>query len=372
MNKLRGYRVRHTLLLLTGLLGLLFLRPALADQSCYINSSAAGAYFVGDSPQLVLNPTKVSTPTDLGANYTFVVQFRGSDPVACKTEFGKNNAVHFINAAGANLDSKYTTSDGNALIKTGVPGIDYSLELTCSVSDGCGSSGDHANLSLFLKGSDGTDNVFASSSDGYPWGNADSQWRLKMVMWVTPDFVPQKGVPTGASLDGTLARFQIGPSSQPLITFSSMASTLSFTVPASSCSLGVAQGDNVSNNNVALGDYYLKDIEQDQTQTIPFSLTLENCYTPRLSIQMTSGWIASDPALLGKSSGSATGVGVSVINTDKSVNMKPDGSTGAVYERTSDWSNQESLNFSAQVKKDGQTIKAGDFNTAATFTLSYE
>ncbi len=359
----------RTLLLL---LGLFILRPALADQSCFINTSAEGTYIVGDSPQLVLNPTKVTTPTELGASYTFIIQFRGTNPVGCKSAEPWDNSVHFINAAGASLDSKYTTPEGNALIKTSVPGIDYSLELICSTSDGCGSGSAHPNLSLFLKGSDGTDNVFPSSSDGFPWESSDTQWRLKMVLWVTPDFKPQEGVPTGGSLNGTLARFQIGPSSQPIITFVSIASTLTFTVPASSCSLGVAQGDSVTNNNVALGDYFASEVRQDQTQVYPFSLTLENCYTPKLSVKMTSAYISPDSALLGKSSGSAAGVGVNVINTDKNINMKPDGSTSAVYDRTNDWSSQESLNFSAQLKRDGQTIKAGDFNAAATFMLNYE
>lgn len=364
--------MRKTLRVILGLLALLLLRPALADQSCYINSGSAGTYTVGNSPLLVLHPTRVSAPTDLGASYTFVIQFRGSNPVGCKAQSPWDNAVHFINAAGANLDSKYTTSDGNALLKTTVPGIDYSLELICSTSDGCGNGGDHANLSLFLKGSDGTDNVFPSNSNGFPWESADSQWRLKMVMWATPDFEPQNGVPDGGTLSGTMARFQIGTSNQPVITFTSVTPTISFTVPTSSCSLGVAQGDSVTNNNVALGDYYASEVKQDQTRTIPFSLTLENCYTPKLSIKMTSAFIASNTALLGKSSGSADGVGVNIINTDKNVNMRPDGSTSAVYDRASDWSNLESLNFSAQLKKDEETIKAGDFNAAATFMLSYE
>ncbi|MEG1209893.1 MAG: fimbrial protein [Leclercia sp.] len=364
--------MRQTLVFIVGLFALFILRPALADQSCYINTEAEGGYVVGDSPQMVLNPTKVSTPTSLGASYTFVITFRGINPIGCKVWEPFDNSVHFINAAGSQLDTKYTTSDGNALIKTDVPGIDYSLELICSTSNGCGSSSDHGNLSLFLKGSEGTDNVFPSDSSGFPWESADLQWRLRMVMWVTPDFVPQKGVPTGASLSGTLARFQIGASTQPIITFSSVNSTLSFSVPASSCALGMAQGDSVSNNNVALGDYYASDIPADNTRVIPFSLTLENCYTPKLSVKMISSYISPDTTLLGKSSGSATGVGVSIINTDKNVNMKPDGSTSAVYNRTSDWSNQESLSFSAQLKKDGQTIKAGDFNAAATFLLDYE
>jgi len=360
------------LILIAGLVALLLIRPAMADMSCYINSDAAGAYAVGNSPLLVLNPGRVTTPTSLGATYTFVIPLRGSNPVGCKMQEPWDNSVHFITDAGSSLDTGFATPEGNALIKTTIPGIDFTLELTCYTSDGCGNSGDHPDLSLFLKSGNGSDNVFPSIGDGYPWESANSQWRLKMTMWITPDFRPQKGVPSGFSLNGTLARFQIGPASQPQITFTSSASTLSFSVPASSCALGVAQGSSVTNNDVALGDYFLSDVKQALTREIPFSLSLESCYTPKLSVKMTTAWPSTDNELLGKSSGSASGMGVKVTNTDQNLSMMPDGSNSAVYDRNSDWSAQQSLNFSAQLKTDGQPLKAGDFNAAATFTLDYE
>lgn len=364
--------MRRSLFYLAGLVMLLLFRPALADQSCYINTVAQGNYAVGNSPLLVLNPGTVSTPTNLNVLYTYTITFRGSDPIGCKMLAPWDNSVHFMTNAGANLDTRYTTPEGNALIKTNVPGIDFTLELTCYASDGCGLSSSHGDLSLFLKAGNGSDNIFPSNDSGYPWEEADSQWRLKMTLWVTPDFKPQKGVPTGASLSGSMATFQIGASTQPTIVFDSTASTLNFSVPASSCGLGVAQGDAVAHNNVALGDYFLSDVAKDLTQVIPFSITLENCYTAKLEIKATSAFISANSDLLGQSSGSASGMGVKVVNTDTGITMKPDGSTSAVYDRTRDLSAQESLNFSAQLQRDGQPLKAGDFNAAATFLLDYE
>ncbi|MDK4744974.1 hypothetical protein QOY93_06260 [Leclercia adecarboxylata] len=69
--------MRALLILLAGLFVLLLTRPALADMSCYINEDAAGAYAVGNSPLMVLDPGKVTTPTRLNATYTFVIPFRG-------------------------------------------------------------------------------------------------------------------------------------------------------------------------------------------------------------------------------------------------------------------------------------------------------
>lgn len=363
--------MRRSLIFLAGLVMLLLFRPALADQSCYINTVAQGDYAVGNSPLLVLNPGEVSTPTNLNVVYTYTIVFRGSNPIGCKSLEPWDNSVHFITNAGSNLDT-WTTPEGYALLKTSVPGIDYTLELTCYASDGCGRSSDHGDLSLYLKGGNGSDNVFPSNSEGFPWENADTQWRLKMTMWVTPAFKPKKGVPAGTSLNGTMATFQIGASTQPTIVFTSTTSTLNFSVPASTCGLGVAQGDAVTNNNIALGDYFLSDVAKDATRTIPFAITLEECHTAKLEIKMTSAWVSPDSYLIGKSSGSASGMGVKVINTDKSITLKPDGSTSAVYDRSSDESSQESLNFSAQLQRDGQPLKAGDFNAAATFMLDYE
>lgn len=345
-------------------------RPALADQSCYIESNNAGTYTTGSSSLLNLSTNKVSTPTSLDVTSTYVIQFITSNPIGCKNWNPYDNTVHFTNAAGNLLDTQYTTPEGNALLKTTVPGIDYTVELMCYVSEGCGSS--HPTVDLYLKGGNGTDNTVPSQSSGAPYADADSQWKLKFTLWITPQFKPQKGINTGNSLAGTIAYFQIGTSSQPKIIFSATTSTLKFTVPASSCSFGVAQGDTVSGNNVALGDYWIDDIKNNNTPVIPFSISLASCYTPKLKVKMTSAFVSPDQSMLGLSSGSAAGVAVRIINTDTSSVMIPNSETSIDIDRSSDWSSLENLHFSAQLLADGGAIKAGDFNAAATFLMDYE
>ena len=343
---------------------------AFADQSCFIHSTDSGTYTTGSSPLLTLSPDHVSSVTALNASYTYVIQFITDDPIGCKNWYPADNTVHFYNYSGNLQDTKYFTPDGNALIRTSIPGIDYTVQLMCYVSDGCGSS--HPTVDLYLKGTNGTDNKVPSQSSGEPYTKADNQWKLKFTLWVTPEFKPQKGINTGYSLPGTIAHFQIGPSSQGLIIFTATTSTLQFTVPPSSCSFGVAQGNTVSGNNIALGDYWINDIKNNNTPVIPFSISLAGCYTPKLKVKMTSAFVSSDQSMLGLSSGSASGVAVRIINTDTSSVMLPNSQTSTDLDRSSDWSSQADIHFSAQLLPDGGAIKAGDFNAAATFLMDYE
>jgi P pilus assembly protein, pilin FimA len=345
-------------------------RPVFADQSCYIHSTNKGTYTTGSSPLLNLTTNQVSAPTNLGVSYTWLIQFITNDPVGCKNWTPYDNTVHFINMAGSNLDQNYSTPEGNALIKTTVKGIDYTVELVCLVSDGCGSS--HPAIDLFIKGANGTDNTVPSQSGNPPYTDCDSQWKLKFTLWVTPEFKPQKGLNMGTAIPGDLAEFRIGPTSQASIYFTSTTSTLQFTVPASSCSFGVAQGNTVSGNNVSLGDYWINDVKNGNTPAIPFAITLQNCYTPKLTISMTSPYVSSDKLKLGKSSGSADGVGVKIMNTDQSVLVIPNSAEPIVYDRSNDWSSLANLNFTAQLLTAGGTLKAGSFNAVATFQMDYE
>lgn len=367
---MKNVSFRPLLMLLLLTLAALLSRPVFADQSCYINSTNGGTYTTGSSPLLNLSTKHVTTPTSLGAGYTWIIQFLTNDPIGCEDLTPYDNTIHFINSAGSNLDDNYTTPEGYALLKTTIPGIDYTVELVCLVSDGCGTS--HPAIDLFLKGKNGMDSKFPSQSGNPPYTDADSQWKLKFEMWVTPEFTPQKGINMGNALPGTIADFRIGSPSQATIVFNATASTLTFTVPASSCSFGVAQGNSVSGNNVSLGDYWINDVKNGNTPVVPFAISLENCNTPKLMIKMTSPYVTGNKSMLGKSSGTASGVGLKIRDTDLNSPMIPNSSTSTDYDRSDDWSSMANLNFSAQLLTTGEPLQAGDFNAIATFQMDYE
>lgn len=79
-KKMKNVSFRPLLMLLLLTLAALLSRPVFADQSCYINSTNGGTYTTGSSPLLNLSTKHVTTPTSLGAGYTWVIQFLTNDP----------------------------------------------------------------------------------------------------------------------------------------------------------------------------------------------------------------------------------------------------------------------------------------------------
>lgn len=354
---------------LVGLLSLIIIKPALADQSCYINSGSAGIYTVPNDPTNPnLNMGIIDGQIDFveevaGGEYDYDIIFRGSNPIGCKSAAPWDNSVHVITDSSL-LDTKYTGPGGRALFKTSVPGIVYGVTLWCSSADNCGSN--HDTLQLEYPAGGGNENVFPSQG-GFTWEGADSNWTLRIDYFRTPDFKPEKGISTGHSLAGTIGQFRIGPSGQPVITFAMTDSTLNFRIPDLTCSIQLQNGSNIVN----LGDYFVSDIKKNSTQAVPFSFSTQSCYASRLTVKMVSGYPSSVTGLLAKSGGSASGVAVKIMNTDHNVQMMPDGSVSVSDIRDS-WGANTSYNYSAQVVPDGSAINSGDFQTAATFSITYE
>ncbi len=103
---------------------------ALANE-CYIERNAEGPY------EMVINPNPFSIPTRMVtapeeiafATWDVHIDLRG-DKIGCKSLGSDTSSVHFVNYADANLLSTYTTTNGFALLKTTVPGVVYSVELS--------------------------------------------------------------------------------------------------------------------------------------------------------------------------------------------------------------------------------------------------
>ncbi|WP_164989103.1 fimbrial protein [Enterobacter ludwigii] len=360
--------MKKIILALAGLLSLFIIKPTLADQSCYINSSAAGIYTVPNDPitrnlNASIYDGPVSQVEGTTGTYDYTIPFRGSNPIGCKSASPWDNSVHVITDSSL-LDTKYVGPSGQALFKTSVPGIVYSATLWCAEQSGCGSN--HDNVQLLYPAGGGNENVYPSQS-GFTWESADTGWSLRLDYFRTPDFHPEKGVSTGHSIAGTIGQFRIGPAGQPVITFTVTDSTLNFYIPDLTCSIQLQGGSN----NVSLGDYFVSDIKKNSTQAVPFSFSTQNCYATRLTVKMVSGYPSSVSGLLAKSAGSASGVAVKIMNTDHDVQMKPDGSV-SVSDIRNQWGANTSYNYSAQVVPDGSAVKSGDFKTAATFSITYE
>lgn len=164
---------------------------ALANE-CYIESNAEGPY------DMVINPTPfsiqtrmVDAPEEIAfATWDSHINLRG-DKIGCKSLGSNTSSVHFLNTADASLLSTYTTSRGDALLKTTVPGIVYSVELVCK---SCGAA---EELDLYLPAQSGADNHTDNASAKWAYEYSDDSWYLRFRFFWTPEFKPQTGVSEG-------------------------------------------------------------------------------------------------------------------------------------------------------------------------------
>ncbi|MCV5289741.1 type 1 fimbrial protein, partial [Escherichia coli] len=69
------------------------------------------------------------------------------------------------------------------------------------------------------------------------------------------------------------------------------------------------------------------------TREVPFSIRGEYCYASKITVKLTAANAATDKNLVGKTTGSATGVAVKVNSTynDSKVLLKPDGVASIDY-----------------------------------------
>ncbi|HBA5911573.1 fimbrial protein [Escherichia coli] len=345
---------------------------ALANE-CYIERNAEGPY------DMVITPTPFSIQTRMVpapeeisfATWDVHIDLRG-DKIGCKSLGSDTSSVHFINYADADLLSTYTTAKGFALLKTTVPGIVYSVELVCR---NCGAA---EELDLYLLGPSGADNHTGNAGNKWAYEYSDDSWYLRFRFFWTPEFKPQNGVSEGYAKPGKIASWYIGNNEQPWINFFVKDTSVHFYVDEPTCqtvALAEDQG-NVSGNQVTLGNSYVSEVKKGLTREIPFSIRAEYCYASKITVKLKAANKPSDATLVGKTTGSASGVAVKVHSTydDSKVLLKADGSNAVDY-NFAIWSNNLlNLPFTAQLVPDGSgnAVGVGTFSGNATFSFTYE
>lgn len=344
------------------------LRAFAVTEECYIENSSAGSYTVTIEPNTVTIPLRrVDSPSEVqGAPaYDFPIVLRGNG-IGCKAQSPNDLSVHFINTSDVALQTGYTVSTGSALFKTTVDGITYSAELICW---GCNNGSDVA-LDLL---SNGTDNVVNGSGD-WTWANSDTHWAIRFRLTQTPDFKPKNGVTSGQAIPGKLATWRLGPQNQPTIDFYVSAGSLNFNVSQPTCASLSVGGNTAYGNQVDLGSSYVSELQGALTPEVPFNLRGDYCGAEKITVKMTAAKRSANASLIGKSAGSAEGVGVRIVSTANSNNtlMQPDGSNAIAFDYTDWWGDIRLFPFTAQLVTDGKTIKPGTFTGTATFTFDYE
>lgn len=159
------------------------------------------------------------------------------------------------------------------------------------------------------------------------------------------------------------------------------------------CAANSVTSNGKTGYTVDLGTYYPKQISNNQTQTVPFTINLKSCtYVTNIEVKLDSTNIgANDKTLLTNSATEdpAKGVGVQIkgLKNDSSVEMVLiPGDSSSIYKDTNPLPSRPSnrndnsdpgnatkdLNFNATLKQDGNaTIMPGKFKATGRFTINY-
>lgn len=128
---------------------------------------------------------------------------------------------------------------------------------------------------------------------------------------------------------------------------------------------------NSANLNVAMGDQPISALNTAVGVTSPdisFSIKLVNCSDVATGVNIAfSGTVSSDTALLKLDDGGATGIGIEILDDNKT--QIPVNVASKNYPLNAGVDN--TLNFYARYKTESLPVTAGDANATATFTLTY-
>ncbi|MFB4225503.1 fimbrial protein [Escherichia fergusonii] len=341
---------------------------ASTGSECYIESNSAGDYtMLINAPTYTVVTRQVTSPQEMADAVKDVPIVLRGDGIGCKAIPNGDETVHFLNTADAGLISGYESERGGTLLKTTVPGIVYTVELICS---GCDPD---VNLKLPTVGDD---NFTPNSDTWWVWAPTSNKWVLRFRFYYTPEFKPTNGVSSGTLLPGKIASWYLGINTQPWINFFVNTETFNFTVDQPTCATIAldSTNQNISGNKINLGDHYVSQVKQDVSRVVPFSIRGDYCYANKITVKLKATTAAPNKKLIGKSSGSATGVGVKIYSTTNNVQLYADNSNEIIF-NYANWSNHILyFPFTAQLVKDGGngTISPGDFTGNATFSFSYE
>lgn len=336
---------------------------------CYIEAPAQGDYTMTISPNRLNIPlTGVDSPTEISTVVIPDVPVVLRGDIGCKVtgQAYADDSVHLTNTSDAAIQTSAMTNEGSALFATSIEGIVYSMELFCS---GCTDS-----TVLKVPSPYGAESVIPISNMPGKWEYTDSNWRLRFRLYQTASFRPQNGVTNGHAIPGQIATWRIGNQSQPEVNFRVDVNSLDFTVSPPTCLTTALVGENTKGNQVLLGDSYAYDIHQGVTPEVPFIIRGENCGASRIDIKLRATTASPNTELIGKSAGTAEGVGVRVVSTanNSTLPLKPDASNAATFTYSEWWNPQLDFPFTAQLIADGQTVKPGSFTGNGTFNFSYE
>ncbi|EAS1760737.1 type 1 fimbrial protein [Salmonella enterica] len=283
-----------------------------------------------------------------------------------KCEGGNGSYIELTAPTDSTIIDQNYNMNGMGLIKTSVPGIVYSYQLSCT--EGC-VHGSNIDVSLPTAGQtnrSGTYNV--------DYAGSASRWNLRLDLYQTPAYRPRNGQTEVHAVAGTIGSVMMTGKGKTMHLNVSSGSAL-FTLQEPTCQrFGINGIEN--RKEVDFGEFFISDFDaQGVTPQRQFTLDLFGCSLNTLRIYV-NGPHAENGETLTNQKGDAKGVGVRLaaeINNTWSP-IKIDGTTpvGISFMGSTDWYQEQlSIPFAGQLRKIG-TIEAGSFESTATFTIDYE
>ncbi len=231
---------------------------------------------------------------------------------------------------------------------------------------------------------DGIGHTFGTNTTGYQElyvNNVPSNWNgkwvnAKVLLWQTSAY---HGNPNKVSVikpvAGTLGLMGLGDpndsNNRPWY-FKVTEDTFQIPLVLPTCDVAtLADGGDT----VELGDYFVSDIQKNQTRDVPFAVQVSNCtsvakFTTKLSTSKITGGAKK---LLANTlaSNAAAGAGVKIIDANNQ-QLIPNDSNSAFVQTDANLPAVRNFDFIARLEADGNAVKSGAFSAVGTFTLTYE
>ncbi len=298
------------------------------------------------------------------------------DAVTCSNNDGDNRFIIASVALQPGYDQGLDPQ-GRRLVLVNIrnPGLAYSVEIACIGADSDGDCKGHSGDTIPVTNSDTT----WATQNGTPWDDrriigrnqSGDNFKVNVYFWQLPTWVPTSygsGVIAGSNFQ--IFSFTFSATGRRLMAYINV----SLKEKTPTCDSAVTINGQGTSANINLGnDITPQQLSADDTAKVPFTIELKNCnIVNNVFVRLNTTKIDSnDDSLLGKQSGSATGVGVKITDNDANV-VKPNDSTSKLtYPYAGSLSNRV-LNLNAQLVSNGLAVQPGNFQASGTFTVSYD
>jgi type 1 fimbria pilin len=255
-------------------------------------------------------------------------------------------------------------SDYTATYNTNIPGIGFSVKIYSDAGGGYFETTQSEWTTIDAGG-------------GERW--AGKRWKAHIEIYQFDfDFAGNTSGLTYLTPSGSFTLGQMGigdPSDSDNKPWTFTITPSSFRIPIITTTCQTAQLSS-GGSNVDLGEYMISDFNASPRST-SFAVQLLGCDNVfavnfKMNAQKVTG---SDSSLLANTltgSGAAQGVGVKLMATLRGQQIKPNALAYTMYDiDTSAGAGIGALSFDAQLVKNGETVKAGNFKGQATFTMNY-